>query len=168
MTKKRIGNQEPCKSICLPYKKSLYKDVQSAYEQSGHKVFKWQVNLLKSLMAINKDGLYTHTRFGYAIPRRNGKYVIISNLRRVPMIEKLIPKFQWDGKYWAVVRLPNHADAEKRFKYMESHIKNILVEVKAADNYVKITKNLFQNFSRMENLILKEGNELRGVFKRSK
>lgn len=84
------------------------------------------------------------------------------------MIEKLIPKFQWDGKYWAVVRLPNYADAEKRFKYMEGHIKNILVEVKAADNYVEITKNLFQNFSWMENLILKEGNELRGVFKRSK
>lgn len=77
MVKKKIGNQEPCRSICLPYKKSLYKDVQSAYEQSGRKVFKWQVNLLKPLMAINKDGLYTHTKFGYAIPRRNGKNEIV-------------------------------------------------------------------------------------------
>lgn len=77
MTKKRIGSQDPCKSICLPYKKSLYKDVQRAHEKSGRKVFRWQVNLLKPLMAINKDGLYTHTKFGYAIPRRNGKNEIV-------------------------------------------------------------------------------------------
>lgn len=77
MVKKKIGNQEPTKSLFLPYKKSLFKDVQNSYQKSGREVFQWQTNILKPLMAINKDGLYTHTKFGYAIPRRNGKNEIV-------------------------------------------------------------------------------------------
>lgn len=77
MAKKRIGNQVPTKSVFLPYKKSEYKKAIEIYEKSGRTVLKWQINLLKPLLAINSDGLYTHTKFGYSIPRRNGKNEVV-------------------------------------------------------------------------------------------
>ena len=51
MAKKRIGNQTPTRSVFLPYKKSEYKKAVEVYEKSGRKVFKWQVNLLKPMLA---------------------------------------------------------------------------------------------------------------------
>lgn len=87
MAKKKIGNQKPTCSFFRPYKKSLYKEVQTCYERSGREVFPWQINLLKPLMAVNSEGLFTHTKFGYAIPRRNGKNEIVV-MRELYALEK--------------------------------------------------------------------------------
>ncbi len=73
MAKKRIGRQEPTQSIILPFKNSLYKEAVSLYEKTDRKAFQWQQVLLKSIFAQNSDGLWTHTKFGYSLPRRNGK-----------------------------------------------------------------------------------------------
>lgn len=69
---KRLGNQEPTKSVVLPFRKSRYKEAVELYQKTGRKTQKWQQNLLRSIMA-EKRGLWTHTKFGYSLPRRNGK-----------------------------------------------------------------------------------------------
>lgn len=75
--KKRLGNQEPTKKVVLPYKKSDYKKAVDFYEKSGRKAQKWQKILLKDILAYGKDNLWTHTKCGYSLPRRNGKNEII-------------------------------------------------------------------------------------------
>lgn len=69
---KRIGNQETIQSIVLPFRKSRYREAIELYQRTGRKAQKWQQNLLRSIMA-EKCGLWTHTKFGYSLPRRNGK-----------------------------------------------------------------------------------------------
>lgn len=75
MTKK--GNQKSTLSKILAYRKSDYKKAIELYEKSKNKVQKWQETLLKHILATNKDGLWVHTKFGYSLPRRNGKSEIL-------------------------------------------------------------------------------------------
>lgn len=74
----RKGNPFPTSSHVLPYTKTLKKEVVDLYEKSGHTVLEWQGNLLDSIMAIGDDGLWTHSKYGYAVPRQNGKNEIIT------------------------------------------------------------------------------------------
>ena len=78
MMKKRIGSQIPTQSLILPYKKSLYKKAIENYEKSERKAQPWQINLTKDIMAINDEGLWVHTKFGYSLPRRNGKNEVVA------------------------------------------------------------------------------------------
>lgn len=73
----RIGNQIPTQSVILPYRKSSYKEAVALYEKSDRTAQKWQESLIKHILAVNDDGLWTHTKFGYSLPRRNGKNEII-------------------------------------------------------------------------------------------
>ncbi|SNU09799.1 Phage terminase-like protein, large subunit, contains N-terminal HTH domain [Streptococcus equinus] len=75
--KKKLGNQNPTQSVILPFDKSLSDEAIEIYERTGLKSYPWQKNLLRSVMAIEEDGLWTHQKFGYSIPRRNGKTEII-------------------------------------------------------------------------------------------
>lgn len=70
---KRIGSQIPSRSHVLPYEVSEGQKAVDLYESTGQKVFEWQKLILFDMLAKNDDGLYTHTKFGYSIPRRNGK-----------------------------------------------------------------------------------------------
>ena len=76
-TKARIGNQNPTQSVILPYKQSLYQKAINTYEKSGRTAQEWQVLLTKHIYATNKDGLWVHTKFGYSLPRRNGKNEVV-------------------------------------------------------------------------------------------
>ena len=78
MAKTRIGNQIPTKSIFLPSKKSDYKKAIEYYRRTGRKEQTWQENLLKHLFARNSDNLWTHTKYGYSLPRRNGKNEVVA------------------------------------------------------------------------------------------
>ena len=69
----RKGNQYPTQSVILPGANSLYEDAIELYEKTGRKAQEWQKSLLKAIMSQNKDGLWTHSKFGWSIPRRNGK-----------------------------------------------------------------------------------------------
>ena len=73
----RLGNQNPTQSVILPYDKSLYKKAIDTYEKSKRIAQKWQVSLTKHIYAVNKDGLWTHTKFGFSLPRRNGKNEVL-------------------------------------------------------------------------------------------
>lgn len=75
---KRIGNQVPTKSVILSEDNSKVKEAIHYYEKSKRTCYEWQANILKPLMSINDDGLWTHTTFGYSVPRQNGKNEIIS------------------------------------------------------------------------------------------
>lgn len=73
----RIGRQTPTRSLVLPYRESLGAGAVAVYESSGREAQEWQKRLLFDILAVNEDGLYTHTKFGYAVPRRNGKNEIL-------------------------------------------------------------------------------------------
>ncbi len=72
------GNQNPTKSHFLPFKTSKGAEAAKLYNQSGRTAQIWQKNLLRSIMAVNSDGLWTHQKVGYSIPRRNGKNEVIT------------------------------------------------------------------------------------------
>lgn len=74
---KRLGNQNPTQSVILPFSKSLSDEAITFYEKTGLQSYPWQKNLVKDIMAVDDDGLWVHQKFGYSIPRRNGKTEII-------------------------------------------------------------------------------------------
>lgn len=76
-TEVKLGNQHPTQSVILPFTKSVYQTAIENYERSGRTAQEWQVELAKDLFAVNDDGLWVHTKFGYSIPRRNGKTELI-------------------------------------------------------------------------------------------
>lgn len=84
---KRIGNQYPTQSVILPYKKSHYKKAVALYQKTGRKAQEWQKNLLQAILAVNSDKLWTHTKFGYSVPRRNGKNEVIAMRELYGLVE---------------------------------------------------------------------------------
>ena len=76
-TKARFGNQFPTQSVILPYVKSLYQEAIDFYHKTKCKCYEWQLNMLKAIMAVEDDGLWVHQKFGYSIPRRNGKTEVV-------------------------------------------------------------------------------------------
>lgn len=74
----RIGNQRPTKSVVLPYDETKGQEAVSLYSESGRSAIEWQSLLLDDIMAVNEDGLWVHQKFGYSVPRRNGKNEVIS------------------------------------------------------------------------------------------
>lgn len=75
--KKRLGNQYPTQSVILPYDKSLFQEAIDTYQKTGLECYEWQLNMLQPIMAIDDEGLWVHQKFGYSLPRRNGKTEII-------------------------------------------------------------------------------------------
>ena len=73
----RIGSQIPTQSVILPYKKSKYEAAIKLYEKSKRNALPWQKGLMEHILAVNDDGLWTHTKIGYSLPRRNGKNEIV-------------------------------------------------------------------------------------------
>lgn len=74
----RVGNQIPTQSIILPYEKSYGDEAVQLYNMSGNVCQEWQALMLNDIMAVNEDGLWVHTKFGYSVPRRNGKTEILT------------------------------------------------------------------------------------------
>ena len=73
MADHKVGSQLPTQSIVLPFESSKGAEAIEIYEQSGRKAFDWQKLLVSDLMAVGPDGLWTHQKFGYEVPRQNGK-----------------------------------------------------------------------------------------------
>ena len=74
----RVGNQIPTQSVILPYEKSYGDEAVQLYNMSGNVCQEWQALMLNDIMAVNADGLWVHTKFGYSVPRRNGKTEILT------------------------------------------------------------------------------------------
>lgn len=74
---KRYGNQTPTQSVILPYAESRAQEAIEIYHKTKHKSYPWQTDLLKDIMSVDNDELWIHQKFGYSLPRRNGKTEII-------------------------------------------------------------------------------------------
>ena len=74
----RVGNQIPTQSVILPYEKSYGEQAVQLYNKSGNTAQDWQALLSYDIMAVNDDGLWVHTKFGFAVSRRNGKTEILT------------------------------------------------------------------------------------------
>ncbi len=81
------GNQKPTQSLILSTRNSSYKEAIELYEKSKRKSQKWQTNLLKAILSKNRKGLWVHTKFGYSVPRRNGKNEVVA-IRELYALEK--------------------------------------------------------------------------------
>ncbi|MDG6113757.1 DEAD/DEAH box helicase family protein [Lactococcus formosensis] len=75
--KVRFGNQYPTQSVILPYTETKYLEAIELYTKTKRKCYEWQHNILKDIMAVDENGLWAHQKFGYSIPRRNGKTEIV-------------------------------------------------------------------------------------------
>lgn len=74
----KVGNQIPTQSVILPYEKSYGDEAVQLYNLSGNVCQEWQALMLSDIMAVNNEGLWVHTKFGYSVPRRNGKTEILT------------------------------------------------------------------------------------------
>ena len=74
----RKGNQQPRNRVTLPYDETLGWQAVKLYERTGRKAQPWQVEVISDVMAINEKSLWAHTRFGYSLPRRNGKNEVVA------------------------------------------------------------------------------------------
>ena len=69
----RVGRQTPTVSVVLPYTETKGSEAVELYNASENTMLEWQVALTYDIMAVNDDGLWVHQKFGYSVPRRNGK-----------------------------------------------------------------------------------------------
>lgn len=75
---KRIGRQTPTTSVTIPYVKTYGQQAIELYEKSKRKAMDWQKMLVYDILSITEDGLWVHNRFGYEIPRQNGKGEVVA------------------------------------------------------------------------------------------
>lgn len=73
----RLGRQSPTTSLILPYTETYGQEAIDLYNTTGRTAQEWQELMCYDILAINEDGLYTHTKFGYSVPRRNGKNEVV-------------------------------------------------------------------------------------------
>ena len=73
MTETRIGRQTPTISAVLPYTESRGTEAVRLYNTSGRTAQQWQELMLEDIMALDENQKWLHMKFGWSIPRRNGK-----------------------------------------------------------------------------------------------
>ncbi len=72
------ASQTPTQAVTLPYKKSRGNEAANLYNRTGRTCQDWQKKQLNNILALNDDGLWVHTKYGYSVPRRNGKNEIVA------------------------------------------------------------------------------------------
>lgn len=78
MSEVKKGQQKPTQSVVLTYFSTKGQEAIDLYNSTGRTAQEWQELLLSDILAFNEDGLWVHTRFGYSVPRRNGKNEIVA------------------------------------------------------------------------------------------
>lgn len=78
MDEPRKGRQTPTQSVVLPYSQSYGQDAIDLYNSTGRTAQEWQELQMFDILAVNEDGLWVHTKYGYEVPRRNGKNEIVA------------------------------------------------------------------------------------------
>lgn len=84
---KRLGRQTPTKSVVLPYENTYGQEAIDIYEKTGRQAQDWQKLLIYDMLSYNDEGLWVHTKFGYSVPRRNGKNEVITIREMYGLIE---------------------------------------------------------------------------------
>lgn len=78
MDEPRRGRQTPTKSVVLPYTDTHGQEAINIYNSTGRIAQEWQEIQMYDILAVNGEGLWVHTKYGYAVPRRNGKNEIVA------------------------------------------------------------------------------------------
>lgn len=78
MADTRKGRQTPTQSVTLTYLESMGQEAIEFYNSTGRTAQEWQELLTYDILAVNEDGLWTHTKFGFSVPRRNGKNEVVA------------------------------------------------------------------------------------------
>ena len=135
MTEIRKGRQTPTQSLVLPYKETKGMDAIKLYEDTGRTAQEWQQLLLYDILAVNEEGLWTHTKFGYSVPRRNGKNEIAAIREFYGLVNeekilhtahrtttsssasKRLARFLNDAGYTEVIRVKKDVKYEKSYIY---------------------------------------------------
>ena len=73
MAELRRGRQTPTQSVVIPYSDTKGPDAIKLYKKTGNELLEWQQLIACDIMAVNKEGLWVHQKYGYSVPRRNGK-----------------------------------------------------------------------------------------------
>ncbi len=73
----RSGRQEPTTSFVLPYQQTDGDMAIKLYELTGRTALDWQKNIIYDILAKNETGKWIHTKYGYSVPRQNGKGEIL-------------------------------------------------------------------------------------------
>ena len=74
----RRGRQTPTASVVLPYSETKGQQAVELYNSTGRTAQEWQELLVYDILAVNEEGLWTHTKVGYSVPRRNGKNEVVA------------------------------------------------------------------------------------------
>lgn len=78
MASTKLGRQTPTQSVTLPYGQTDGPQAVALYEQTGRASMPWQQLLIYDILARDADGLWVHPKFGYSVPRRNGKNEVVT------------------------------------------------------------------------------------------
>ena len=78
MGEPRRGRQTPTRSVVLPYDRTYGQEAIDLYNSTGRTAQEWQEIQMYDILAVNEEGLWVHTKYGYAVPRRNGKNEIVA------------------------------------------------------------------------------------------
>ena len=78
MDEAKLGRQTPTTSVIVPYTHSHGEEAVELYNKSGRTALEWQRLLVEDIMAVDNDELWVHMKFGYGVPRRNGKSEVIA------------------------------------------------------------------------------------------
>lgn len=78
MDEKRRGRQEPTTGFTLPYEQTRGNEAIELYNKTGRTAQEWQEGLLYDILAVDDNELWVHSRFGYSLPRQNGKNEVVA------------------------------------------------------------------------------------------
>lgn len=69
----KLGRSDPTVSVVLPYSETKGREAIKLYNDTERTILPWQEALIYDIMAMSDEGVWTHQKFGFSIPRRNGK-----------------------------------------------------------------------------------------------
>lgn len=104
------------------------------YQTTGRTAIPWQRLLIYDMMAINDDGQWVHSRFGYSVPRRNGKNEIaamreLEGLKRGEMILHTAHRTDTSHKAWELMeRMLADAGIDVISSYRASGKEHLLID----------------------------------------
>lgn len=125
----RLGRQTPTASLILPYTETRGPEATALYNQTGRTAQEWQELLLCDILAVNEDGLWVHTKFGYSLPRRNGKNEVVS------MVELCALQDGCSVMHTAHRTTTSHAAWERLCKLLDAnHVKYDSIRAKGQEN----------------------------------
>lgn len=83
------------------------------------------------------------------------------------MIEKMIPDLFWDNEYWSIRKIGTLDEAKDLLEICDGSIKNVLIICDKCKNVDENISQLFNKVKWIDKLIIKKGNQLVGIYKRT-